>query len=173
MRTDHAVHAEGLVKHYGRVRALDGLDLDVAEGSLLALLGPNVAGKTTGVRIFPTLLTPDAGRATVAGFDVVRDADRIKSQIGLAGQNVAIDEYLTGLENLEMIGQLYHLARRDAKRRAQELLMQFDLIDAAGRIAKTYSGGMRRRLGLAASLVLSPPVLFLAWSHTGADPRSR
>ena len=155
MATDYAVHAEGLVKHYGRVRALDGLNLDVAEGSLLALLGPNGAGKTTAVRIFTTLLQPDSGRATVAGFDVVRDADRIKSQIGLAGQNVAIDEYLTGLENLEMIGRLYHLAGRDAKRRATELLMQFDLIDAANRIAKTYSGGMRRRLDL------------------GLDPRSR
>src|SRR6202158_3752489 len=173
MRTDHAVPAEGLVKNYGRVRALAGLDLDVAEGSLLALLGPNGAGKTTAVRIFTTLLEPDAGHATVAGFDVVRDADRIKSQIGLAGQNVAIDEYLTGLENLEMIGQLYHLARRDAKRRAQELLMQFDLIAAASRIAKTYSGGMRRRLDLAASLVLLPPVLFLDEPTTGLDPRSR
>src|ERR1700737_2431163 len=173
MRTDHAVHAEGLVKNYGRVRALAGLDLDVAEGSLLALLGPNGAGKTTAVRIFTTLLEPDAGHATVAGFDVVRDANRIKSQIGLAGKNVAIDEYLTGQENLEMIGQLYHLARRDAKRRAQELLMQFDLIDAASRIAKTYSGGMRRRLDLAASLVLLPPVLFLDEPTTGLDPRSR
>src|ERR1700730_13032857 len=110
MSADHAVHAEGLVKHYGRVRALDGLDLDVAEGSLLALMGPNGAGKTPAGRLFTTLLTPDAGRATIAGFDVVRDADRIKSQIGLAGQNVAIDEYLTGLENLEMIGRLSHLA---------------------------------------------------------------
>src|SRR5260370_1835960 len=173
MATDHAVQAEGLVKNYGRVRALDGLDLDVSEGSLLALLGPNGAGKTTAVRIFTTLLEPDAGHATVAGFDVLRDADRIKSQIGLAGQNVAIDEYLTGLENLERIGQLYHLSRRDAKRRAEELLAQFDLMDAAGRIAKTYSGGMRRRLDLAASLVLLPPVLFLDEPTTGLDPRSR
>ncbi len=173
MAIDHAVHAVGLVKNYGRVRALDGLDLDVAEGSLLALLGPNGAGKTTAVRIFTTLLEPDAGRAMVAGFDVVRDADRIKSHIGLAGQNVAIDEYLTGQENLEMIGRLYHLAGRDAKRRSYELLMQFDLTDAAGRIAKTYSGGMRRRLDLAASLVLLPPVLFLDEPTTGLDPRSR
>jgi ABC-2 type transport system ATP-binding protein len=173
MVADHAVHAEGLVKTYGRVRALDGLDLDVAEGSLLALLGPNGAGKTTAVRIFTTLLKPDAGRATVAGFDVVKDANRIKSRIGLAGQNVAIDEYLTGLENLDMIGRLYHLSGRDAKRRAYELLMQFDLTDAAGRIAKTYSGGMRRRLDLAASLVLLPPVLFLDEPTTGLDPRSR
>ena len=161
------------MKNYGRVRALDGLDLDVAEGSLLALLGPNGAGKTTAVRIFTTLLEPDAGRATVAGFDVVRNADCIRSQIGLAGQNVAIDEYLTGQENLEMIGQLYHLARRDAKRRAEELLIRFDLTDAADRIAKTYSGGMRRRLDLAASLVLLPPVLFLDEPTTGLDPRSR
>jgi ABC-2 type transport system ATP-binding protein len=173
MASDHAVHAEGLVKNFGRTRALDGLDLDVAEGSLLALLGPNGAGKTTAVRILTTLLEPDAGRATVAGFDVVREADRIKSHIGLAGQNVAIDEYLTGRENLAMIGQLYHLSRHDAKRRADELLSQFDLNDAADRIAKTYSGGMRRRLDLAASLVLLPPVLFLDEPTTGLDPRSR
>src|SRR5438270_4618584 len=125
MATDRAVHAEALVKNYGRVRALDSFDLDIAEGSLMALLGPNGAGKTTAVRIFTTLLKPDEGRATVAGFDVVRDANRIKSHIGLAGQSVAIDEYLTGRENLEMIGRLYHLAARDAKRRAHELLMQF------------------------------------------------
>jgi ABC-2 type transport system ATP-binding protein len=171
--TDHAVHAEGLVKTYGRVRALDGLNLDVAEGSLLALLGPNGAGKTTAVRIFTTLLIPDGGHATVGGYDVVRDANRIKSQIGLAGQNVAIDEYLTGQENLEMIGHLYHLSARNARRRAYELLVQFDLTDAAGRIAKTYSGGMRRRLDLAASLVLLPPLLFLDEPTTGLDPRSR
>src|SRR5437660_6880186 len=173
MTADHAVHAEGVVKNYGRVRALDGLNLDVAEGSLLALLGPNGAGKTTAVRIFTTLLVPDGGHATVAGFDVVRDAGRIKSQIGLAGQNVAIDEYLTGQENLEMIGRLYHLSGRDARRRAYELLVQFDLTDAARRIAKTYSGGMRRRLDLAASLVLLPPILFLDEPTTGLDPRSR
>jgi ABC-2 type transport system ATP-binding protein len=170
---DHAVSAEGLVKHYGSVRALDGLDLYVDEGTLLAMLGPNGAGKTTAVRILTTLLKPDAGHATVAGFDVVKDADRIKSQIGLAGQSVAIDEYLTGRENLEMIGQLYHISRHDAKRRASELLGQFDLTEAADRIAKTYSGGMRRRLDLAASLVLLPPVLFLDEPTTGLDPRSR
>ncbi len=173
MAVDRAVSAEGLVKRYGRVRALDGLDLYVGEGTLLALLGPNGAGKTTAVRILTTLLKPDAGRATVAGFDVVKDANRIKSQIGLAGQSVAIDEYLTGRENLEMIGQLYHISRRDAKRRAEELLNQFDLTEAADRIAKTYSGGMRRRLDLAASLVLLPPVLFLDEPTTGLDPRSR
>ena len=146
----HPIEAEGLVKTFGKTRALNGLNLYVEEGTLLALLGPNGAGKTTAVRIFTTLLQPDAGRATVAGFDVVKEPDRIKSQIGLAGQNAAVDEYLTGLENLEMIGRLYHLSARDAKRRALELLVQFDLLDAASRIAKTYSGGMRRRLDLAA-----------------------
>jgi ABC-2 type transport system ATP-binding protein len=170
---DRAIHAEGLVKHYGQTKALDGLDMDVAEGSLLALLGPNGAGKTTAVRILTTLLRPDAGHATVAGMDVVRDAARIKAVIGLAGQSVAIDEYLTGRENLEMIGQLYHLRRKDAQARATELLEQFGLADAAERVAKTYSGGMRRRLDLGASLVALPPVLFLDEPTTGLDPRSR
>jgi ABC-2 type transport system ATP-binding protein len=173
MIADRAIHAEGLVKNYGRTRALDGLDLHVHEGSLLALLGPNGAGKTTAVRIFTTLLKPDAGRATVAGFDVVREPDRIKAHIGLAGQSVAIDEFMTGRENLEMIGRLYHLSGHDAKRRALELLVQFDLTDAANRMAKTYSGGMRRRLDLAGSLVLLPPVLFLDEPTTGLDPRGR
>ena len=139
MMNGHPIYAEGLVKNYGRVRALDGLDLQVEEGSLLALLGPNGAGKTTAVRIFTTLLKPDAGRATVAGYDVTREPDRIKSHIGLAGQSAAIDEYLTGVENLEMIGRLYHLSAHDARRRALELLVQFDLTDAANRMAKTYS----------------------------------
>jgi ABC-2 type transport system ATP-binding protein len=173
MAVDNAIHAEGLVKNFGRTRALDGLDLHVAEGTLLALLGPNGAGKTTAVRIFTTLLKPDAGRASVAGHDVVRDAEKLKSSIGLAGQSVAVDEYLTGIENLEMIGRLYHLRNRDAARRARELLVIFDLIDAANRIAKTYSGGMRRRLDLAASLVTLPPVIFLDEPTTGLDPRSR
>jgi ABC-2 type transport system ATP-binding protein len=173
MVSEHAIHAEGLVKHYGRTRALDGLDLDVAEGSLLALLGPNGAGKTTAVRIFTTLLKPDGGHASVAGIDVTKQPDRIKSKIGLAGQSAAVDEYLTGRENLEMIGRLYHLRARDARARAAELLEQFDLTDAAGRMAKTYSGGMRRRLDLAASLVLLPPVLFLDEPTTGLDPRGR
>ncbi len=170
---DHAIHAEGLVKTYGRTRALDGLDLDVAEGSLLALLGPNGAGKTTAVRILTTLLKPDAGHATVAGFDVLKEPDRIKAEIGLAGQSAAVDEYLTGRENLEMIGRLYHLRARDARARAAELLGQLDLVDAADRMAKTYTGGMRRRLDLAASLVVLPPVLFLDEPTTGLDPRSR
>ncbi len=173
MMNGHPIYAEGLVKNYGRVRALDGLDLQVEEGTLLALLGPNGAGKTTAVRIFTTLLKPDAGRATVAGYDVTREPDRIKSHIGLAGQSAAIDEYLTGVENLEMIGRLYHLSAHDARRRALELLVQFDLTDAANRMAKTYSGGMRRRLDLAASLVILPPVLFLDEPTSGLDPRSR
>ncbi len=161
------------MKTFGSTRALDGVDLHVESGTVLALLGPNGAGKTTAVRILTTLLKPDAGRATVAGFDVVKDADRLKSHIGLAGQSVAIDEYLTGRENLVMIGRLYHLAARDAGRRADELLQQFDLVDAADRVAKTYSGGMRRRLDLGASLVILPPVLFLDEPTTGLDPRSR
>ena len=173
MTSDRTIHAEGLVKAFGATRALDGVDLHVDGGTVVALLGPNGAGKTTAVRILTTLLKPDAGHATVAGFDVVKEADRLKSSIGLAGQSVAIDEYLTGRENLVMIGQLYHLAARDAGRRADELLEQFDLVDAASRIAKTYSGGMRRRLDLAASLILLPPVLFLDEPTTGLDPRSR
>jgi ABC-2 type transport system ATP-binding protein len=173
MMPEHPIYAEGLVKRFGKTRALDGLDLQVNEGSLLALLGPNGAGKTTAVRILSTLLQPDAGRATVAGFDVLKEPDRIKSHIGLAGQSVAIDEYLTGRENLEMIGRLYHLTARDARARAAALLEQFELGDAADRIAKTYSGGMRRRLDLGASLVALPPVLFLDEPTTGLDPRSR
>jgi ABC-2 type transport system ATP-binding protein len=170
---DLAIEASGLAKSYRDVRVLDGVDLNIPRGSVFALLGPNGAGKTTAVRIFTTLLRPDAGRASVAGFDVVREPERIKSQIGLAGQTVAIDENLTGLENLEMIGRLYHLSRRDARNRALELLVQFDLTDAAHRVAKTYSGGMRRRLDLGASLVALPPVLFLDEPTTGLDPRSR
>jgi ABC-2 type transport system ATP-binding protein len=171
--TAPAIHAHGLVKRFGSTVALDGLDLDVEEGTLLALLGPNGAGKTTAVRILTTLLKPDGGHASVAGFDVVREADRLKSSIGLAGQEVAIDEYLTGRENLVMMGRLYHLSVRDARSRAAELLEQFDLLDAADRTAKTYSGGMRRRLDLGASLVVLPPVLFLDEPTTGLDPRSR
>ncbi len=168
-----AILAEGLRKSYGKVRALDGLDLRVEEGTVLGVLGPNGAGKTTAIRILSTLLAPDAGRAEVAGLDVVRQADELRSRIGLTGQYAAVDEYLTGRENLEMVGRLYHLPRKQARGRADELLERFDLVDAATRLVKTYSGGMRRRLDLAASLVLSPPVLFLDEPTTGLDPRSR
>jgi len=168
-----AILAEGLHKYYGKTHALDGLDLIAEEGSVLAVLGPNGAGKTTAVRILTTLLRPDAGRAEVAGLDVVKDADALRSRIGLAGQYAAVDENLTGYENLEMFGRLYHLSGSVARRRALELLEQFDLVDASRRIVKTYSGGMRRRLDLAASLIISPPILFLDEPTTGLDIRGR
>lgn len=168
-----AILAEDLYKRYGKTQALRGLSVSVAQGTILGLLGPNGAGKTTAVRILATLLHPDSGRAEVAGLDVVRDADRIRSLIGLAGQYAAVDEYLTGRENLEMFGRLYHLPAAQARSRAEHLLERFDLIDAASRPVKTYSGGMRRRLDLAASLVISPPILFLDEPTTGLDPRSR
>jgi ABC-2 type transport system ATP-binding protein len=157
----------------GEVRALDGLDLAVARGSVLGLLGPNGAGKTTTVRILATLLRPDAGRATVAGFDVVREAQQVRSVIGLSGQYAAVDENLTGRENLVMFGRLYQLPGSEARRRADELLEQFALADAADRTVKTYSGGMRRRLDLASALTGRPRVLFLDEPTTGLDPRSR
>ena len=172
-----AIIAEGLVKIYrtrkSEVRALDGVDLSVAEGSVLGLLGPNGAGKTTAVRILATLLKPDAGNATVAGFDVVREADQVRSVIGLSGQYAAVDENLTGRENLWLFGRLYQLSSRDAKQRAAELLEQFDLLDAADRTVKTYSGGMRRRLDLGSALIGRPQMLFLDEPTTGLDPRSR
>jgi ABC-2 type transport system ATP-binding protein len=173
----NAIVAEGLVKTYksrsGEVRALDGLDLTVAEGSVLGLLGPNGAGKTTTVRILATLLRPDGGSATVAGFDVVRQADQVRSVIGLSGQYAAVDENLTGRENLWMFGRLYQLPKDQARRRADELLEQFTLTDAADRPVKTYSGGMRRRLDLASALIARPRLLFLDEPTTGLDPRSR
>ena len=168
-----AILAEGLHKHYGKTHALAGIDLAAEEGSVLGLLGPNGAGKTTAVRILTTLLRPDAGRAEVAGLDVVKNADTLRARIGLAGQYAAVDENLTGYENLQMFGQLYHLPGAVARRRAKELLERFDLVDAAGRLVKTYSGGMRRRLDLAASLIISPPVLFLDEPTTGLDIRGR
>ena len=172
-----AITAEGLVKIYKTrkrdVRALDGLDLTVGEGTVLGLLGPNGAGKTTTVRILATLLKPDAGRATVAGFDVARQAQQIRSVIGLSGQYAAVDENLTGRENLWMFGRLYQLASDTSRTRASELLDQFDLADAADRIVKTYSGGMRRRLDLASALIGRPRLLFLDEPTTGLDPRSR
>lgn len=170
---DVAVQAEGLRKSFGSTKALDGLDLTVPHGTILGLLGPNGAGKTTAVRVLTTLLIPDAGRAFVAGVDVLADPTRARRLMGLTGQFAALDDYLTGRENLIMFGRLYHLSRAEAKRRADELLERFDLTDAAGRLAKTYSGGMRRRLDIAASLIARPPVLFLDEPTTGLDPRSR
>ena len=168
-----AVRAEGLVKHYKDVKAIDGVSLSVPEGTVLGVLGPNGAGKTTTVRVLTTLIRPDAGTATVAGRDILKEPDEVRSLIGVSGQYAAVDEYLTGYENLEMIGRLYHLGGAAAKARARELLAEFRLEDAADRPAKTYSGGMRRRLDLAGALVARPPVIFLDEPTTGLDPRSR
>jgi ABC-2 type transport system ATP-binding protein len=167
------ITAEGLVKTYGSVRALDGFDLAVAPGTVMGLLGPNGAGKTTSVRVFTTLLRPDSGRATVGGLDVVRDARALRARIGVSGQYAAVDENLTGFENLDMVGRLYHLGSKVSRDRAWELLERFDLTDAGKRPVKGYSGGMRRRLDLAGALVASPEVLFLDEPTTGLDPRSR
>jgi ABC-2 type transport system ATP-binding protein len=172
-----SIVAEGLVKVYrsrkNEVRALDGLDLNVAEGSVLGLLGPNGAGKTTAVRVLTTLLKPDAGQATVAGYDVVKQAQELRHVIGLSGQYAAVDENLTGRENLWLFGRLYQIPSAEARKRAAELLEQFDLVDAADRTIKTYSGGMRRRLDLASALIGRPRLLFLDEPTTGLDPRSR
>jgi ABC-2 type transport system ATP-binding protein len=168
-----AIVAEGLVKRYGDVVALDGMGLSVREGTVYALVGPNGAGKTTTVRILTTLLRPDAGRATVAGFDVVHNARELRSHIGASGQYAAVDEFLTGAENLELVGRLYHLGAKRSRRRAWELLERFDLADAGDRPVKGYSGGMRRRIDLAGALVANPPVLFLDEPTTGLDPRAR
>ncbi len=168
-----AIFVKGLTKSFKNVKVLEGLDLEVERGTMLALLGPNGAGKTTTVRILSTLLKPDSGVAFVDGHDVVKHPEKVRSSIGLTGQYAAVDEYLNARENLEMMGRLYHLSLSDSKSRAKELLDQFDLVEAAERQVKTYSGGMRRRLDLALSLISTPPVLFLDEPTTGLDPRSR
>ena len=170
---NNIIEAHGLAKKYGDVVALDGLDLAVPEGTILGLLGPNGAGKTTAVNILTTLLEPDSGTATVAGADVIQSPGEVRKRIGLSGQNVAVDEHLTGFENLDMIGRLYHMGAKRSKTRARELLERFDLAAAGDRPVKTYSGGMRRRLDLAGALVAETPVLFLDEPTTGLDPRSR
>jgi ABC-2 type transport system ATP-binding protein len=167
------VVAEGLRKSFGRTAALTGLDLQVAEGSVCGMLGPNGAGKTTAVRILATLIRPDAGHALVAGYDVVRDPAQVRARIGLAGQHAAIDEKLSGRDNLRMFGRLYRLSERESRRRADELLERLGLAGAGSRLAETYSGGMRRRLDLIASLLIAPPVLFLDEPTAGLDPGSR
>ena len=167
------IRTEGLVKRYDKVVALNGLDLIVPKGTVLGLLGPNGAGKTTAVRILTTLLEPDEGLVEVAGLDVRAEPDKVRERIGLSGQNAAVDEHLTGFENLDMVGRLYHLGKAKSRERARELLDRFDLDEAGDRPAKTYSGGMRRRLDLAAALVAEPDVIFLDEPTTGLDPRSR
>ena len=167
------IRTSGLVKRYGKVVALDGLDLEVPKGMVLGLLGPNGAGKTTAIRILTTLLEPDEGTAEVAGLDVRKEPAKVRERIGLSGQAAAVDEMLTGFENLDMVGRLYHLGKERSRARAHELLDRFELDEAADRLAKTYSGGMRRRLDLAAALVAEPDILFLDEPTTGLDPRSR
>jgi ABC-2 type transport system ATP-binding protein len=172
-KTTFAIDAQGIKKSFGKLKVLDGVNVQVERGTIVALLGPNGAGKTTTVRILSTLLEPDAGTVNIEGYDIKKQPNEVRSVIGLTGQYAAVDEYLTGRENLHMMGRLYHLSTADARRRAEELLKQFDLVDAADRVAKTYSGGMRRRLDLAVSLIAAPPVVFLDEPTTGLDPRSR
>jgi ABC-2 type transport system ATP-binding protein len=171
--SEYAISVKGLRKSFKNLTVLDGIDFDIKKGTIFALLGPNGAGKTTTINILSTLLLPDKGTVRISGFDVVKEVDKVRSLIGLTGQYAALDEYLTGKENLQMIGRLYHLSHRDIKQRTQELLELFDLVDASNRAVKTYSGGMRRRLDLAVSLIASPPIIFLDEPTTGLDPRSR
>jgi ABC-2 type transport system ATP-binding protein len=171
--TDPVIEARDVAKRFGKTQALSGVSFQVGRGTVLGLLGPNGAGKTTMIRVLTTLLRPDAGQARVAGFDVAAEGQRVRSVIGLAGQYAAVDELLTGRENLELVGLWYHLPKREYRRRAQEMLELLSLTDAAGRQVKTYSGGMRRRLDIGASLIASPPVLFLDEPTTGLDPRTR
>jgi ABC-2 type transport system ATP-binding protein len=171
--SESVISIKNLSKSFKKVRVLEDINLEIKKGTMLALLGPNGAGKTTTVRILSTLLSPDSGEVKVAGYDVVKDADDVRSSIGLTGQYAAVDELLTGEENLIMMGRLYHLSKDDSRRRASELLQEFDLVEAKDRIAKNYSGGMRRRLDLALSLIATPPILFLDEPTTGLDPRSR
>jgi ABC-2 type transport system ATP-binding protein len=171
--SEDTIVVKGLRKSFKKLTVLEGVDFSVRRGTVMALLGPNGAGKTTTIRILSTLLLPDGGQALINGFDVVKEADKVRSVIGLTGQNAALDEYLTGEENLRMIGRLYRLSYPDIKQRSRELLELFDLVEASGRTVKTYSGGMRRRLDLAVSLIASPPVIFLDEPTTGLDPRSR
>lgn len=173
MEENIAIKINNLTKSFKDLEILKGINFSVKKGTIFALLGPNGAGKTTTVKILSTLISPDSGEILINGFNVVTEADEVRKIIGLTGQYAAIDEYLTGRENLEMMGRLYHLGSRESKQRAQELLVQFDLVDASLRAAKTYSGGMRRRLDLAASLVATPPIIFLDEPTTGLDPRSR
>lgn len=171
--TGDVITASGLEKSFRQLKVLDGINLNIQKGTVFALLGQNGAGKTTTIRILSTLLKPDAGRATIMGYDVVEQPEEVRKVISLTGQYAAVDELLTGAENMLMMGRLYHLSNADARRRTAELLEQFDLAEAARRIVKTYSGGMRRRLDLAISLIAAPPVLFLDEPTTGLDPRSR
>ncbi|HEX5797264.1 MAG TPA: ATP-binding cassette domain-containing protein [Candidatus Saccharimonadales bacterium] len=173
MANKYPIQAKNVHKSFGKLKVLEGIDLQIERGTIQALLGPNGAGKTTMVRILSTLLRADQGTVKVDGYDVIKQADDVRSRIGLTGQYAAVDEYLTGRENLRMMGRLYHLSKADVARRTEELLEQFDLTDAADRYAKTYSGGMRRRLDLAASLIATPPIIFLDEPTTGLDPRSR
>jgi len=170
---NNAITVQNIYKSFGKLSVLEGIEFEAKRGAILAILGPNGAGKTTLVRILSTLLQADSGTATIEGFDVFKNAEEVRSIIGLTGQYAAVDEFLTGRENLRMIGRLYHLSKADSLRRTEELLEQFDLVKAADRPAKTYSGGMRRRLDLAASLIAAPPIIFLDEPTTGLDPRSR